>query len=359
MREQALRGCQGVAVGQRRRGPGDFHGGLGQALVHVAPVQLVEGGLDTELFAARQPCQAAQAVEAHDFQFDVAGGQLLAQHRVRADGSPAALRGFRQGQQPVEVALEADPAGQGFLGTPFELQRGHGNAPACVDFAHQIFRRNPDVVEEHLVEFGLAGDLHQRPDGDAGAAHVQQDEAQAPVLDRVRVGTHQHETPVRVLGKAGPDLLAVDHERVTVAHGLATYRSQVRAGSGFRKALAPDFLGAQDGGQETLLLGFAAMGHERRPDQVAANDVQAVRCVGARHLLQEDGVLDRAGAATAILAGPCDARPAAGVQLFLPLQSQGGALVFVTRFEDGTAPTGRQVVVQPLPHLGAQGLFLG
>ena len=56
-----------------------------------------------------------------------------------------------------------------------------------------------------------AGDHLDRPRLDlAGLMHVDQHEADALVLLGLRVGAHQAEAPVGVLGAGGPDLLAVD-----------------------------------------------------------------------------------------------------------------------------------------------------
>ncbi len=48
-----------------------------------------------------------------------------------------------------------------------EHQHGQRRAPAVADTADDGVLVEPDVVEEHLVELRLAGDLAQAPDGDA------------------------------------------------------------------------------------------------------------------------------------------------------------------------------------------------
>jgi hypothetical protein len=54
-----------------------------------------------------------------------------------------------------------------------------GVGPALVLLADQLVGRHLDVVEEHLVDLVLAIHRDDRPHGDAGALHVDQQEADA------------------------------------------------------------------------------------------------------------------------------------------------------------------------------------
>ena len=90
-------------------------------------------------------------------------------------------------------------------------------------------------------------------------------------LAAVGVGADDQQAQVGEVGKAGPDLLAVDDEMVAVEHGLGFERSQVAAGVGLGKTLAPDFVARKDAGQVALLLRLGADGDDRRPDQALAD----------------------------------------------------------------------------------------
>ena len=70
-----------------------------------------------------------------------------------------------------------------------------------MQLAEQVGRRHLDVVEEHLVEVSgvWLGELGQRPTGDAGRAHVDDERADALVLRRVGIGPDEAEAPVAVV----------------------------------------------------------------------------------------------------------------------------------------------------------------
>ena len=123
-------------------------------------------------------------------------------------------------------------------------QRGAGHPPAVVEVAHEVGGRDADVVEEHLVEVRLAGDLAQRSDRDARRAQVDDEARDALVLRHRRVGAEDAEPEVAVVGAAGPDLLAVEDELVAVALGPRAERGEVGAGVGLAPELAPDLLAA-------------------------------------------------------------------------------------------------------------------
>jgi hypothetical protein len=74
------------------------------------------------------------------------------------------------------------------------------------------------VVEEHLVELGIAGDLTQWLDGHAGSVHIQQEVGDALVLGRLGVGPGQQHHPVGDVGQRRPHLLAVDDPVLAVPH---------------------------------------------------------------------------------------------------------------------------------------------
>jgi hypothetical protein len=53
------------------------------------------------------------------------------------------------------------------------VQQGrHRHRPAVADFIEDVLDRHLDVLEEDLVELGLARDLPERPHLDTGRVHV-------------------------------------------------------------------------------------------------------------------------------------------------------------------------------------------
>ncbi len=70
------------------------------------------------------------------------------------------------------------------------------------DLADQAVVGHEHVVQEHLVEHRVAGELAQRPHVDAGGLHVDEEVADALVLRHVRVGAGQADAPVGALGDA-------------------------------------------------------------------------------------------------------------------------------------------------------------
>ena len=102
--------------------------------------------------------------------------------------------------------------------------------------------RHQHVVEEDLAE--LPGPVHRldRPHGDAGAVHVDEQRGDPPVRGLRCPGARQQHAPLRVLGQARPDLLAVDPPAVTVAGRPAGERGQVAPRPRLGEALAPDLL---------------------------------------------------------------------------------------------------------------------
>jgi len=65
------------------------------------------------------------------------------------------------------------------------------DAPAIMQFSDQVFGWHDHIVEEHLAEFIIARDRLDRPDLDAWAVQIKQQEADAglPRL-RLRIGAH-------------------------------------------------------------------------------------------------------------------------------------------------------------------------
>ena len=70
-----------------------------------------------------------------------------------------------------EAGVRAAGADAGAL----EVQRGLGDRPAVARAADEVGVVDDGVVEEHLVEDGVAGHLPQRPDGDAGLVELERE----------------------------------------------------------------------------------------------------------------------------------------------------------------------------------------
>src|SRR3546814_19138749 len=129
---------------------------------------------------------------------------------------------------------------------------------------HLILRNRLDI-EKGLEEMRGAGKERGRLRRDAGRGHVEEEKAYALVLGRGRIGSYEAEDPVRLVGVAGPDLLAVDEPMVALVLTLRLERSEVVAGIGLRIALAPAYLPPRDLWEKPLLLLLGAVFKERRP----------------------------------------------------------------------------------------------
>ena len=158
---------------------------------------------------------------------DAAGG--------RSAAPPAAMR-----FEPREFALGAADAGDiGALVTEQKL----GVGPAAVLLADAILDRHPHILEPDLVDLMAAVEQRDGPDRDARTLHVDQQEGDAGLLLGVGIGAHQAENPIGILTERIPGLLAVDDVvHRPSQHGAGLQRRQIRAGAGFRIALAPPLL---------------------------------------------------------------------------------------------------------------------
>ena len=135
---------------------------------------------------------------------DVAAG-----HQV---GDPVPLE---LGQGTVEVAGELDRAvgvGQAEVARvePFGGEHGQRDLPALADRAQPQVVGELDPVEVDLVEGAAAGHLADRPDRDARGVHRHQEDGEARVLGRRRVGAGHRDAQVGDRGAGGPHLVAVE-----------------------------------------------------------------------------------------------------------------------------------------------------
>src|SRR5205823_5982168 len=148
---------------------------------------------------------------------------------------------------------------------------------------------------------GFVGDLPQRPHLDTRRAHVDDEIRDATLLRCLEVGAGETDAPVRELGIARPYLLAVHHPAALDRVGARGHRREVAAGAGLAEQLAPQLARREDVRQPALLLRRRAAGEQRRTDEVHADPTDQLGRPGARELLGHDEVLDRAGAAPAVL----------------------------------------------------------
>src|SRR5690606_19478110 len=185
--------------------------------------------------------------------------------------------------------------------------------------ADEVFNRYANIVEVHFVHFATTVQGNDGRDGDAGAVHVDQQEADAGLVFFVRAaGAHQAENPVGVVTERGPRLGAVDDVLVTIAHGGGAQGGQVGARVRFRIALTPPDIAGENVRQEALLLFFAAVGVDHRRDHLHAegHDFQHV-LLGA--FVGPDVLLCRGPAGAAVLDRPVGCGPALFIQNLLPL----------------------------------------
>ena len=159
----------------------DVDGELGQALVGVRPQPLDERALGPGLpvaFGVRQPLPGQQPQR---LRADVQLGERVGDHAAVLE--QAALGGERdrvveQLAQP-DLQCEAEPGA-------LVHERRKRHLPAVADAADDVRVGDPGVLDEQLVELGLARDLAQRAHLRRVLLHVHEEVGQALVLGRPR-----------------------------------------------------------------------------------------------------------------------------------------------------------------------------
>jgi hypothetical protein len=236
----------------------------------------------------------------------------------------------------------------------FVGQRGHRDAPAAVHLAEHQVVGHEDVVEEHLVELGLAEHVRQRPHSDAGTVHRQQ-EVRDALVPWASAGAGEQDRVRGEMGPAGPDLLAPHHPATVHFSRFGPKRRQVRAGFRLGEQLAPDLVARQDRFQETLFLRVRAELNHGRPGEVLADSVQPLRGARAVGLLVEHRTQLHAGSGPAVLLRPRQAAVARVEQHALPLPPKRLLRDEVSRFRP-REPGKRGP--EPGPDLGPELAFL-
>ena len=195
-----------------------------------------------------------------------------------------------------------------------------GDVPALVEFADEVAPCGTRTSSKKVSQNGDLPEISRIGLVDTPGVRMSKRMKLMPMmLRRRRVGAHQAEDPVGLVGVARPDLLAVDEEMVAVVFGARRQRRQVGAGVGLRVALAPADLAARDLRQVFALLRFAAV--------AAAAPGRASRCrthcsgerqPSAAHLAAQDSCFLARETAAAVFLRPVRHGPAARRHAFEP-----------------------------------------
>ncbi len=279
--------------------PGPFHG------------QAEGGGVDLQLC---DPCTEHRLVQA-----------------------AVVIHADRSGRHLTQRSATADLA-HGPDHGPLMRQQMFGHVPAAVQRPDEVGLLHPHVVEEGLAERALAADQGDRPGRHALGGHVEQDKRNAQMLRCLRIGPHQAEDPVGLVGVAGPDLLAVDDPVVTLVFRPRLDRRQIGPRARLGIALAPANLPAHDLGQEALLLFLGPEGQQGRAQHPDPETGQRRLGVDSAHLGVQHLRLFAAQPAAAVFGRPFRRGPAA---LAHPVQPD----LVRRRREDGVAPAPDPVLV--------------
>src|ERR1039457_4021621 len=304
--------------------PEQLHGHLLEALIQLAPEDLLNRPFRTGLAGFHHAADGAHLVEAHDFDFGVALRQLLADDRVLGGGPSVAFDAVRQLDQARELAFEGDLQA-GAQQRALVHQGAERHVPTVVNTAHHVRGGHAHVFEEQLVEFRFAGHLAERVHFGAGTVRVDQQHGEAFMFFGAGIGAHHQLAPIGGPAVTGPDLLTGYNEVIAIEGGFGAQSREVGAGVGLGESLAPDLLAAEDFGEIALLLGFGAEGDEGGAHQFQAQNARQGRRSDAGHFFGEDGLLHEGGTAAAVFLGPGEAGPAALIHLALQIAEEGEA----------------------------------
>ena len=195
---------------------------------------------------------------------------------------------------------------------PLVIELGGDQMPAVVFAAHDVANRHADVVVVHSMDVVLAERVYRR-DLNAGRVGGHDDDRDALVRSRVRIGSTGEPHVVGMVGQAGPDLLAIDHIVVTIANGARREGREVGARARFG---VPDRKVTPTLENLRRVLGLLLVGAEfeqGRPHRIERQDGN--REARALHFVEEDELLDRTAALAAVFLWPANSKPAIGTQL--------------------------------------------
>src|SRR5262249_15245150 len=205
----------------------------------------------------------------------------------------------------------------------------------------------------HVLVVGrVRGDVtHRRERRDlvARGRRRDQEDRDAVVLLRVRVGAGGEPDVVGVLRLAGEQLAAVDDPLVAVAHRAGTQRRQVGAGAGLGVADGEVHVAVQRLRQEELLLLLRAVLHDHRAHRHDGERRQ--QHARPPRLVEEDELLDRRPSLAAVLLGPADTEPTVGAHLLerahvLRAAALAGGELGLVRGRDDFAEVGADLLLQ-------------
>ncbi len=232
-------------------------------------------------------------------------------------------------------------------------KRGHRDSPARIGCADDVGLGNLHIVEENLVELGVPGYLHQRPNLDAVGVHVDQQVSDAFVLRRVRIGANNENAEIGDVSEARPHLLSVNDVVIAGIFSSCSQRGQIAARPGLGESLAPDLLAGKDRREVCGLLLVCSVGDDRRTSHAEPDDADVLRSLGSRALLEEDGLVRVGGALAPVLLGPGQTRVPRVVESLRPLARDG--FVHPPAARGPFAPSLGEVVRDPGPQLLAKG----
>ncbi len=169
-------------------------------------------------------------------------------------------------------------------------QRGERDPPPVAEAADAVGVGHAHTGQVHLVELGLAGDLTQRPDVDAGRVHVEREVGEPAVLRCFGIGARDEHPAVGPVRERVPHLLPVDDPLVAVADRTCRQAREVGTGAGLAEELAPQLLAGEQRSQEPRLELVVGVGRDRRRGEEDAEPV-ALERVGA-HAGGTDALVD-------------------------------------------------------------------
>src|ERR1700733_9930379 len=257
-----------------------------QALIELAPEYFLDAAFGAGDAGGGEAAEGAHLIEAHDFDFGAALCELLANDGILRGGASVALDVARKFDQASNVTLENQVQARA-VGAALVHQRAHGDVPAVVHFAEDVFSGHPHVAEEKLVEFGFARHLAQGANFDAGRFHIDEEDGEAFVFRGGGVGAHDEFAPIADPAVAGPNFLPADEVVVAVEDCLGLQTGEIGAGVWLGKSLAPDFFGAENFRDVALLLRFGAIGDDGRADEAEPEGIGHGRSLNARHFFPE------------------------------------------------------------------------
>ena len=321
------------------------------ALGHVGPGQLHPAGLGSGFDAPGQPRQRPPVVEAQDLQVDERLGEPVGDLDVveRAGG-------LGEAEQLVEVHLVDDLFLEGEDRAALVRQRGARHRPALVEAAEELIGGHEDLVEEHLVELGFAGELHQGSDVDAGGSPCRRrgTRCRGAAARRGRCGPGR--CPSGTIARSwsrpsGPR--PASRPRPGWPGWRATARSEPAPGS--ENSWHHSSLASRIDGQPAPLLLVGAEGEDGRADVVHADPVDRLGRARARAYSMFKIATCTGGRATAsVLDRPVDADPVVAGQRGLPGPTPAHLLV-----ERREARRGLEVGGQPGPDLVGERVLVG